>query len=142
MTSQTPDELMAHVDTGQSFLQAKAHNPANVHAQGHTHVVPPKILFGTFAALLVLTVLTVAVTLVDLGPLNIWIALLVAVVKAALVALYFMHLRWDAPFNALILVSALFFVAIMIGTTILDTKEYKPNYDPPRSGQSMSGSQP
>src|SRR4051794_30548662 len=111
---------MAHVDQGQSFLQSNAHNPANSHAQGHVHVVPPKILLATFAALLVLTVLTVGVTLVDLGPLNIWIALGVAVAKAALVALYFMHLRWDAPFNGLILISALFFVAIMIGTTILD----------------------
>src|SRR3569623_1510689 len=116
---------MAHVDQGSSFLQAQAHNPANVHASGHVHVVPPRILLATFAALLFLTVLTVAVTLVDLGKLNIWIALAVAVAKAALVALYFMHLRWDAPFNALILISALFFVAIMIGTTIIDTSEYK-----------------
>jgi len=129
---------MANVDQGQSFLQAQAHNPTNVHAQGHTHVVEPRILFATFAALLVLTVLTVAVTLVDLGPLNIWIALFVAVVKAALVALYFMHLRWDNPFNSVILICAFFFVAIFIGTTIIDTKEYKVNYDRPESGQSMT----
>lgn len=100
--------------------------------QAHdVHAVPLKILFGVFIALLVLTVLTVAVTYVDLGPANIWIALGIAVLKAALVGIYFMHLRWDAPFNAVILVSALVFVAIFIGITLLDTSNYQINADPP-----------
>ncbi len=126
------------MDQGQSFLHAKAHNSANIHAGQHVHLVSPKVLLSTFGALLVLTVATVAITLVDLGPLNIWAALLIAVVKAALVGLFFMHLRWDSPFNGIILVVALFFVAIFIGTTILDSRQYKVNDQKPQSGQSMT----
>ncbi len=59
------------------------------------HVAPLKALFGTFGALIVLTIATVGVTYVDLGPLNLWLALGIAVVKGALVALFFMHLWWD-----------------------------------------------
>lgn len=98
---------------------------------GLAHPVPLGILLATFGALMILTFITVAATWVDLGPFNIWLALLIAVIKASLVALYFMHLRWDSPFNAIILISALFFVALFLGITILDTKEYKPNYEPP-----------
>ena len=42
-----------------------------------------------------------------------------------------MHLRWDAPFNSIILVGALLFVAIFIGATITDSREYLPNLNPP-----------
>ena len=56
------------------------------------HVVPLPVLVGTWAALVVLTWLTVSATYLDLGNLNIVIALFVAVVKSALVVLFFMHL--------------------------------------------------
>jgi cytochrome c oxidase subunit 4 len=105
-----------------------AHEPHSL-----AHPVPLGILVTTFGALLVLTLITVAATWVDLGAFNIWLALFIAVVKVSLVALYFMHLRWDSPFNAIILIASLFFVAVFIGITVLDTKEYKPNYDPPRT---------
>jgi cytochrome c oxidase subunit 4 len=96
-----------------------------------THAVPLRLLVGVYAALLVLTVLTVAVTRVDLGPLNIWMALFIAVIKGGLVALYFMHLRWDSPFNGMILIAALLFVAIFIGIAVLDSREYQVNYEWP-----------
>jgi cytochrome c oxidase subunit 4 len=99
---------------------------------GHVHVVPPRVLLGVYACLLVLTVLTVAVTAVNLGKFNIWLALAVAVAKAALVALYFMHLRWDAPFNGIVLIVSLVFVAIFIGIAVMDSNEYKANYEAPQ----------
>lgn len=108
--------------------------PANDHAaHGHelAHPVPLGVLIATFGALLLLTVITVVATWVDLGSFNIWLALLIAVVKGSLVALYFMHLRWDNPFNAIVLIAALFFVAIFIGIAVLDTKEYRNDYNPP-----------
>ncbi len=112
--------------------------PATRHAADEhdavAHPVPLSTLLGVFAALMALTVLTVAVTKVDLGPANIWIALLIAVAKGALVALYFMHLRWDSPFNAIALIAALFMVALLLGIVILDSKEYQPNLEPPASG--------
>lgn len=103
------------------------------HDHGIGHITPVSLLLGVFALLMVFTVLTVAVTYVDLGPANIWIALGVAVVKAALVALYFMHLRYDSPFNGLILVSAFLFLAVFIGISLMDTGEYQPNMSPPAS---------
>ena len=102
---------------------------STTHSQ--THVVSPKLLLGVFAVLLVLTGLTVGVTEIDLGPFNIWLALGVAVAKASLVALFFMHLRWDSLFNGIILIIALVFVAIFIGITVLDSREYQVNYAPP-----------
>ncbi len=96
------------------------------------------MLLGVFAALLVLTILTVGVTSVDLGPANIWIALFVAVAKGGLVVMYFMHLRWDSYYNGIILIASLFFVALFIGIAVLDTKEYQPNLEPPNQGQVMS----
>jgi cytochrome c oxidase subunit IV len=93
------------------------------------HVVPLWLLAGVLGALLFLTVVTVAVTLVDLGNFNIVVAMLIAVVKAALVVLYFMHLRWDSPFNSLILISSLLFVAIFMTFALVDSAEYQPNVD-------------
>ncbi|QDU35045.1 hypothetical protein KS4_31220 [Poriferisphaera corsica] len=97
----------------------------SAHSDDHVHAVPLRILFAVFAALIILTFLTVGVTKVDLGGLNIWIALGVAVAKAILVALYFMHLRWDSPYNSLILAVAFVFVGIFIGFALKDSLEYQ-----------------
>jgi cytochrome c oxidase subunit IV len=93
------------------------------------HVVPLWLLAAVLSVLLVLTVVTVAVTLVDLGNFNIIAALLIAVIKAALVVLYFMHLRWDSPFNSVILICSLLFVAVFMAFALIDTAEYQPNID-------------
>ena len=126
------------IDQGSSTAMAAAHNADNVRRRGHVHVVPPRVLLAVYGVLFVLTILTVAVTHFELGNWNVWVALLIALAKAGVVALYFMHLRWDSPFNAICLIAALFFVCIFIGITVLDTKEYKVNYTPPGGGQVMS----
>ena len=90
------------------------------------HVVPFWVLFGVFVALGILTFITVAATWVDLGDGNLWIALAIATVKASLVVLYFMHLRYDQPFNALIFIFALAFLALFISTILVDTSQYQP----------------
>jgi cytochrome c oxidase subunit 4 len=95
------------------------------------HPVSMTTLLTVFGLLMALTFLTVAATWVNFGSASVWIALLIAVAKASLVALYFMHLRWDAPFNAVVLIGALFFVALFVGIAVLDAKEYQPNYTPP-----------
>lgn len=111
----------------------------DAHDHGIGHITPVSLLVGVFALLIFFTVLTVAVTYVDLGPANIWIALGVAVVKAALVGLYFMHLRYDSPFNGLILVCAFMFLAFFIGVSLMDTGEYQPNLTPPPSVRPVGG---
>ncbi|MCC7146279.1 MAG: cytochrome C oxidase subunit IV family protein [Phycisphaeraceae bacterium] len=94
--------------------------------EGAGHAVPLGVLAGIFVVLLGLTFLTVAATWVQLGALNIWIALGIALVKAVLVALYFMHLRYDSPFNGMVLAAALAFVILFIGITIIDSRQYAP----------------
>ena len=92
------------------------------HAEGEqiAHVVPVRILIAVFAALILLTLLTVAATKIDLGAGNLVVALGIASIKAALVGLYFMHLRYDRPFYALLFAGGLLFLAIFLSLTMLD----------------------
>jgi cytochrome c oxidase subunit 4 len=53
------------------------------------------------------------------------VALAIALVKGGLVVMYFMHLRWDSPFNGIVLMAALFFVALFIGLALLDSTSYQ-----------------
>ncbi|MDI1435605.1 cytochrome C oxidase subunit IV family protein [Polyangium sorediatum] len=87
------------------------------------HVLPFKVYIGTFSTLLFLTVVTVGASYVDLGHMgNLIVALLIATIKASVVALIFMHLKWDHKFHAIIFVSALIFLAVFIGITMSDTQ--------------------
>ena len=88
------------------------------------------LLIGTGLALLVLTWVTVAVAGIDLGEANIWVALGIAVLKGTLVAMIFMHLRWDRPFNGIIFVAALAFVTLFIALALTDTAEYQADLHP------------
>lgn len=105
-----------------------SHPTSHAHDDGaiHVHVVPMRLLTGIFVILMVLTVLTYAVTKIDLGyQANLLVAIAIAVVKGALVCLYFMHLRWDNPFNTLALLSALLFVGLFIVIASLDSGQYQ-----------------
>lgn len=127
-----------------------AHHESNHETAEHHedfHVVPPKVLISTGAALLVLTVVTVGAATVDftewdLKELNIWIALAIAVTKASLVCLFFMHLRYDRPFNAFVLVTSLAFVALFIGFSMTDTFEYRPEIEQYVSDELSGGDAP
>lgn len=106
------------------FATATDHNDEH---HGLSHVMPLKLLFSIFAALIVLTVLTVFVSQTDLGSWEIVITMLIATTKASLVAIYFMHLRYDNPFNAMVVVFSLLFVALFIGFTLIDVQRYQPD---------------
>lgn len=80
----------------------------------HAHVSSPFFLVAIFAALIVLTVVTVAVSYVDLGSANTFVAMFVATLKASLVSIFFMHLAHDKPFNALVFVGAFVFLGVFI----------------------------
>lgn len=98
------------------------------HSHEH-HVTSLATLFATFGALVALTFLTSAMAYVDLGRADIWITLGIATVKAALVALIFMHLRHDKAINGVILLFTLIFAAIFIGFTLMDTGQYDHQID-------------
>jgi cytochrome c oxidase subunit IV len=107
-----------------SDTQTEAHGS---HGGAHgPHVVSPANLLGVYFLLIIFTVVTYAASRIDLGQFNIWIALAIAVVKSSLVILYFMHLRWDRPFNALAIITAILFVALFIGLALMDSVSYQP----------------
>lgn len=103
---------------------------AHGHGERVGHVVPLKVLAAVWGGLLVLTVVTVAAIKVDLGGFNLWIAMAIATVKASLVVLYFMHMRYDRPFNAIVFVAALLFVMLFVSLALLDSKAYGPDLIP------------
>jgi len=89
-------------------------------AEHAEHIVSYKTLVGVWVALLVLTVITVAITRAELGALKVWAALAVASVKSALVIAVFMHMKYEARLFRIILFVALVTLAIFIGFTFFD----------------------
>jgi cytochrome c oxidase subunit 4 len=79
------------------------------------------VLLKVFGGLIVLTILTVAVTYVPLGPLGVPVAIGIATMKASLVVLFFMHLKYDNPVNALTFTIGTIFVIVFVTITLLDT---------------------
>jgi cytochrome c oxidase subunit 4 len=94
------------------------------------HVVPLPVLFAVLATLLVMTFVTVAVSWLDFGRFNLWIALGIAVFKASLVLLFFMHLKYDKPFNAIVVIVSIALVMLFIGIALTDATQYEPNRIP------------
>ncbi len=84
------------------------------------HVVSRKIYIAVFAALIALTLTTIAVASVDLGPLNAVAALVIAALKGSLVVLFFMHVRYSKPLTGLVIFAALLWLVILIGLTLAD----------------------
>jgi cytochrome c oxidase subunit 4 len=84
------------------------------------HILPFRVYVTVLIALLVLTVITVAVSRVDFGALNIVIAMLIASVKALVVALFFMHLKYENPLTWLYAFFPIFLLFLLIGGLFLD----------------------
>jgi cytochrome c oxidase subunit 4 len=109
--------------------------PAGTQADGPpqhaAHIVPVRVLAATLALLLLLTFITVGVTWsarLDFGvTVNLWIALTIATLKATLVVLYFMHVRYEKPIVGIFLIVALAFVLLFAGATLMDTTQYQPD---------------
>jgi cytochrome c oxidase subunit 4 len=83
-------------------------------------VVPVRTYVMIFAALLALTATTTLVAFRDLGPLNDLAALGIAVVKAALVVLYFMHARGSPRMTKLVIAAALAWLLMLFALTLGD----------------------
>ena len=84
------------------------------------HVVPLKIYYAIFVALLVGTALTVGVAFLDLGPLNTVVAITIAVLKALLVILYFMHVKYSSRLTWVFAGAAFVWLVLMLGFTLAD----------------------
>jgi cytochrome c oxidase subunit 4 len=84
------------------------------------HIVPVKTYIYVFIALLVGTALTAAVAFVDLGPFNGIVALTIAMIKAVLVLLFFMHIKYSSKMTKVTVVSAFFFLMILLALSMTD----------------------
>ena len=75
------------------------------------HVVSPLLYLAIFAALMVLTVVTVAASRFDFGPWNTVVAMAIAVLKATLVVLFFMHVKWSSRLVRVMVAAAFVWLA-------------------------------
>lgn len=86
----------------------------------HEHHVPRSTYYAIFTALMALTAATVGLAFVDLGTLNVTVAMGVAVVKAALVVMFFMHVKYSSNLIKLVLLSAIVWLGMLLIITLSD----------------------
>ena len=84
------------------------------------NVSPKSVYYSIFAALMVLTALTVFAAFVNLGVFNFPVALAIAVIKSTLVILFFMHVKYSSRLTKMVVAMSFFFLAIMFGLTLTD----------------------
>lgn len=84
------------------------------------HIVSPKVYLSIVLALLCLTALTVAASYVEMYVFNVVVALAIAVIKASLVVLFFMHVKYSSKLTKLTVLSGLFVFLVLIGMTLAD----------------------
>jgi cytochrome c oxidase subunit IV len=84
------------------------------------HIVGPKVYVSIFVALMVFTALTVGAAFINMGVLNPVIALTIAVIKAVLVILFFMHVRYSSKMVMVLVISGFFWMGIMFVLTMSD----------------------
>jgi cytochrome c oxidase subunit 4 len=84
------------------------------------HVIPTRVYYTIFAILMVCTGLTVWIAFLDLGPLNTIAALGIAVFKAALVVLFFMHVKYSTKLTWAVVLGSIFWFGILITLTMSD----------------------
>jgi cytochrome c oxidase subunit IV len=102
------------------------HDPHDDHENEISHVASVKVLLGTGTTLLFLTLITVLATRIDFGAnINLAVAMVIAVTKATLVVLFFMHLRYDRLFHTVVFVSAICAASLFVGFTLMDSSQYQ-----------------
>ena len=85
------------------------------------HIISSKLYITIWMILLCLTVITAVVAFVDLGPFNTVVALVIATLKALLVVLVFMHVKYSSEKLAkVVIVSALFWLFILLALSMAD----------------------
>lgn len=84
------------------------------------HQVPIRIYLAVFAALIAGTAITVWAGFQDFGALNTVIALAIAGIKATLVILYFMHVRYSKPLTWVFVGAGILWLGILITLTVSD----------------------
>ena len=85
------------------------------------HIISSKLYIGIWAALMCLTVVTASVAFIDLGPLNTVVALVIATLKALLVVLFFMHVKYASEkLTKTVIIAAMFWLVILLLLSLAD----------------------
>ena len=84
------------------------------------HISPKRVYYTIFGLLMALTAITVFAAFNNLGTLNFPIALGIAITKATLVILFFMHVKYSSRLTKLICGTAVFFLIVLFGLTLSD----------------------
>lgn len=110
-------------------MSANEHTHDEEHGHGHAddgevhaHISSLKLYVGIFAALIFFTLVTVGVSYIHLGRLNLAVAILIASMKAGLVVTFFMHLKYENKFNSIMFVCGLLFIGVFFAYTMNDTE--------------------
>jgi cytochrome c oxidase subunit 4 len=85
-----------------------------------SHILPKRVYYTIFAILLFCTYLTVQIAFFDLGPLNTVAALAIACFKAALVILFFMHVKYSTKLTWAVVIGSIFWLGILLALTLGD----------------------
>jgi cytochrome c oxidase subunit IV len=85
-----------------------------------SHILPKRTYYTIFAILMFCTGLTVWVAFLDLGPFNTFAALAIAIFKASLVVLFFMHVKYSSRLTWAVVIGSVFWLGIMFALTIGD----------------------
>jgi cytochrome c oxidase subunit 4 len=84
------------------------------------HILPKRVYYTVFGLLMLCTYLTVQIAFLDLGALNTIAALGIAVFKAVLVVLYFMHVKYSPKLTWAVVLGSLFWLGLMLAFTMSD----------------------
>jgi caa(3)-type oxidase subunit IV len=123
-------------------MPAKSDGHGHAHGghddHGLAHTTPVSLLVGVLAALMFLTILTVAVTKIDLGSQgNLIVAMVIATIKAGLVVTFFMHLLWDKKFHLILFLTSVLFLILFMSLSINDRSEYEADIETYRAAQAQ-----
>lgn len=96
------------------------HNEQAVEPHAEHHVVGKGVYFGVFAALILLTWVTAGVATIDLGRLNIFVALAIALFKASLVVMFFMHVKYGTRLTKMIIMCGIYWLFLLLFIVMMD----------------------
>ena len=84
------------------------------------HIVSPKLYVLVFLGLIIFTGLTYSIALINLGPFNAMVAIIIAMIKTMLVILFFMHVKYSPKMTKVTIISGFFFLLILIALSMTD----------------------
>ncbi len=84
------------------------------------HIVSPKIYVGVFLALAIFTITTYSVAMIDLGPFNALVAIVIAMIKSMLVILFFMHVKYSPKMTKVTIFAGFCFLLILLTLSMTD----------------------